>query len=116
MIYDTDTPATPSAEIKEALVGFRVGDTAALGLSKLHKVQLLGKSTDLDTITSNVFTICTHILLEEHDPKGTPYPTHRSGGYTSYLDLPGMLDTPFLPLGGVLKLPSAPFPAPTPLL
>ena len=35
MLYAMDTPATPSAEVREALMGFRVGDTAALGLSEL---------------------------------------------------------------------------------
>jgi hypothetical protein len=42
MLYTIDTPATPSAEVREALVGFRVGDTAALGLSDLERVQLQG--------------------------------------------------------------------------
>jgi len=32
MIYALDTPSTPTAEVREALMGFRVGDTAAPGL------------------------------------------------------------------------------------
>ncbi len=46
-----NTPSTPSAEVRGALMGFRVGDTAALGLSELQRVQLLGQCTDLNTIT-----------------------------------------------------------------
>ena len=44
-----------------------------------------------------------------------PSPTHRIGGYTSCLALPGMKDIPFLPLGWAFTLPSAPPQPPTPL-
>ena len=51
ILYAMDTPATPSAEVREAFMGFRVGDTAAPCLSELRRVQLLGQCTDLNTIT-----------------------------------------------------------------
>ena len=45
-----DTPSTPSAEVRETLMGFRIGDTAAPRLSELQRVPLLGKCTDLNTM------------------------------------------------------------------
>ena len=33
IIYTMDTPSTPSAEVREVLMGFHAGDTAAHGLS-----------------------------------------------------------------------------------
>ena len=38
MLYAMDSPATPSAEVKETLTGFRVGDNAAPGLFELQRV------------------------------------------------------------------------------
>jgi len=51
MLYAMNTPSTPSAEVREALMGFRIGVTAAPGLSELQRVQLLGQCTDVNTIT-----------------------------------------------------------------
>ncbi len=116
MLYAINTPATPSAEVGEALMGFRVGDTAARGLSELQRVQLLGKCTDLDTITWIISTIRTHMPSAEHYPMCTPSPTHGSGGFTSSLALPGVMDIPFLPHGRAFILPSTPLLAPTPLM
>ena len=116
MLYAMDTPATPSPEIRETLMGFRVGDTAAPYLYELQRVQLLGQCTDLNTITCTISTIRTHTLPAEYDPMYTPSPTHGNGGFASSLALPGVMDIPFLPHGGVFTLPSAPLPAPTPLM
>ena len=118
MLYVMDSPAPPSAEVREALynMGFRVGDTAAPCLSELHRVQLLSQCTDLNTLTWTISTIRTHTLPTEHDPKCTPSPTHQRGGFTSSLALPGVMVIPFLPRGGAFTLPSAPLLAPTPLM
>jgi len=97
-------------------MGFRVGYTAASCLSELQRVQLLGQCTDLNTITWTISTIRTHTLSAEHNPMCTPSPTHGSGGFTSSLALPGVMDIPFLPPGGAFTLPSAPIAAPTPLM
>ena len=45
------------------LMGFRVGDTAAPRLYKLHRVHLLGQCTDLNTILWTISTIRQHIPL-----------------------------------------------------
>jgi hypothetical protein len=115
MIYAMDTPSTPSAEVMEDLMGFYVGDTATHGLSELHRVQLLGHCTDLNTITWTISTIRTNTSFAEHDSRCMTNPTHLSGGYTSYLALPGMRGIPFLPIGWTFTLPSTPPLAPTPL-
>ena len=88
MLYTMDTPSTPSAEVRVALTGFRVGDTAASRLFELQRVQLHGQCTDLKTIAWTIFTILHHTSYAEHEPRSTPSQTHRSGGYTSRLDLP----------------------------
>jgi hypothetical protein len=97
-------------------VVFGVGDTAAPRLSELHRVQLLGQCTDLDTIPWTISPIRQLTSFAEHGPWCKPSPTHRSGGYTSCLDLPGMRDIPFFPLEWAFAPPSMPPPAPTPLL
>jgi len=43
MLYVRNTPSTPSTEVREALMGFRIGDTAAHALSALQRVHLLGQ-------------------------------------------------------------------------
>ena len=50
MLYVLDTPSTPFAEVREALMGFHIGDTAAPGLPALHRIQILGQCTDLNTL------------------------------------------------------------------
>ncbi len=65
MLYAMDTPYTPSAEVRKALMGFRIEDTAALGLSELHRVQLLSNCTDLNTIAWIISTIRTHTSSAE---------------------------------------------------
>jgi len=50
MLYVSNTPSTPSAKVKEALMGFYVGYIAAPGLSALQGVQLLGKCIDINTL------------------------------------------------------------------
>jgi hypothetical protein len=114
MLYTMETLATPFAYVKEALIGFRVRDTSALGLFESQRVQLLGQCTDLNTMTWTLSTIRTLTLLVQRDPRCTPSPTHWKG--TSCLDLTGMMDTLFLPPRGALTLPSAPPLAPTPFL
>ena len=78
MLYDMDTPSTPSAEVKEVLMRFCGGDTAAPILSELQRVQLLGQYTDLNTITWTISTIRQHTSFAEHSPRSTPSLTHRS--------------------------------------
>ena len=53
MLYALDSPDTPLAEARETLMGFPVGDTTALDLSELQRVQLLGQCTDLNTKIKN---------------------------------------------------------------
>jgi hypothetical protein len=77
MLYINDLPATPSVEAREALMGFRVGETAAPGLSDAQRVQLLGQCTDLNTLTWNKSTICRHTLLAEQNHEGPPPPTQQ---------------------------------------
>jgi hypothetical protein len=36
MLYESENPFTLSVEVREALVGFNIGDTAAPRLSALH--------------------------------------------------------------------------------
>ena len=36
MLYESENPSTLSVEVRETLVGFNIGDTAAPGLSALH--------------------------------------------------------------------------------
>ncbi len=96
-------------------MGFRVGDTAALGLSELQRVQLLGQCPALNTTTWTISTIRTHTLPAEHGPRYTPSPTHESGRFTSSLAFPDVM-IPFLPPGRAFTLPSAPLQAPTPLM
>jgi hypothetical protein len=43
MLYASETPSTPSVEVRKALMEFRIGDTAAPKLSALQRVQLLGQ-------------------------------------------------------------------------
>jgi hypothetical protein len=117
MLYAVDSLATPSTEVREAFMGFRVGDTAGLDLSELRRFQLLGYCTDLNNaVACTISTIRTHMLPAEQGPKYTPSPTHRSGGFTSSMTLPGVMDIPFLPPGRPFTLPSAPLPTPTPRL
>jgi len=51
MLYAMETPITPTADVREALIGFRVGYTFAPSLSESQRVQLLGRYTDLNTMT-----------------------------------------------------------------
>ena len=113
MLYTMDTPTTPSADVMEALMGFRVGDTPAPGLSESQRVQFLGQCADLDIMTWTISTIRMLTLHVERDPQCTPSLTHWNG--TSCLDLPSLMDTPSLPPIRALTLPSAPPLAPTPL-
>ena len=114
MLYVSDTPATPLAEVRDVLMGFRVGDTAAAGLSALQRVKLLGQPTDLNTLAWTISTIRMHTSSAEHDPTCTFSPTERIGGCTFSQALQGMMDILLLPLGGASTLRSAPLTAPTP--
>jgi hypothetical protein len=62
MLYTMDSLANASAEVKEALMGLRVGDTAAPCLIKLQRVQLLGKCTNVNTTTWTISAIRTHTI------------------------------------------------------
>jgi hypothetical protein len=115
MLYAMDTPSTPSAEVREALIGFWVGNTAAPRLSELQRAQLLGHCAYLNSILWTTSTIRQHTSFAEHEPRSTPSPTHRNGGYTSCLDLSGMRGIPLLPPRCTFTLPSTPPSAPTPL-
>jgi len=110
-----ETLSTPSAEVKEDFMGFRIGDTAVLGLSELQRFQLLGLCTDPNAITWRISTIRTHTSFADQDPACTSSPAHQTGECTSSPSLLGMMDIPFLPLGRAFAFPSAPPLAPTPL-
>ena len=51
MLYDANRPALFSAEVREALMRIRVGDTGAPGLSQNHRIHLLGQCTDINAIS-----------------------------------------------------------------
>ncbi len=113
MLYINDFPTTPSAEVREALMGFRVGDTAALGLSDVQRVQLLCHCTDLNTLSWNISTTRGHTLSVEQNPEGPIAPTQY--WKTSLLYLPHLGDTPMLPPRGTHTYMHPPHLAPTPL-
>jgi len=70
MLYVSDTSFSPSAEVREALMGVHIGDTAAPGLSALQRVQLLGQCTDLNTLAWTLSIIRSHAPPPaEHDPR-----------------------------------------------
>ena len=58
----------PSAEVRETLRGFHIGDTATPGLSAIQRLQLLGQCTDLNTLAWTLTTIRSHASPVEHDP------------------------------------------------
>ncbi len=98
MLYTKDNSTTESAVVREAVMGFRVRDTAAYGLSEAQRVQMLGQCTDLDVLTWITSTIRKHTLPLEHDPQGPSTPTQQWN--TFVLDLPHLGDTPMpLPRG-----------------
>ncbi len=47
ILYESDCLATPSAEVRKALIGFRVVDTAAPSFSQNQRIHLLGQCTRL---------------------------------------------------------------------
>ena len=100
MLHVSGIPATPSAEVEE--MGFRIGDTAAPGLSDLQRFQLLVQSTDLNTLAWTISTIRMHTFSAEHDSPCKSSPTYRIGGYTSSQAFPSMMDIPSSPLDGLL--------------
>ena len=114
MIFVLDTPSSPYVKAKEALTGFHIGDIDAPGLSALQRIQLLGQYTTLNTLAWTLSTIRTHASLAEDDPSCTSPLTHKNCGYMSSQALSGMMDIPFLPLGGSSTLSSVPSTTPTP--
>ena len=64
MLYEANRPASPTAEVREALMVFREGDTRAPGLSQNQRVHLLGQCTDLNAI---------YLMDGGYDP-ATPHP------------------------------------------
>ena len=61
VLYDSNFLSTPSLEVREALMGFKVGETDIPGLPTSQRVQLLGQSKDLDSISWAIATIRAHI-------------------------------------------------------
>jgi hypothetical protein len=114
LLYDSNLPSTPSLEVREALMGFRVGATDALGISIAHGVYLLGKSTDLNSISRTISTIKANISAKEPVLPGIIPHDQRNGGYTSFQTLPSMEDRHNLPYGGVSGFPRTPNTPPTP--
>jgi hypothetical protein len=51
MLYNSNFPSSPSAEVREALMGFCIGDADALVLSTAQRVHLLGQSPDLNSFS-----------------------------------------------------------------
>jgi len=79
MLYTMDTHTPPSTDVREALMGFRVEDTAVPGLSESQRVQLVGQFIDLNTMTWTISKIRSLTLPVERGPRGTPSPTYSIG-------------------------------------
>ena len=60
VLYDSDLPSAPSPEVREALMGFRVGETDVPGLSIAQRVRLLYRCTYLNSISWAITTIRAH--------------------------------------------------------
>ncbi len=62
MSYLADRPISPIAEVREALMGFQVGDIGApADFSQNERVQLMGQCTDLNAIALTGATIRAHL-------------------------------------------------------
>ena len=84
VLYASNLPSTPSAEVKEAALDFCVKDTDAPELSIAQRVHLLDQSTDLNSIAYTIATIMAHISPREPILPGTIPHDQRDGGYTSF--------------------------------
>ncbi len=114
MIYTSNLPSTPFAEIKEALMGFRVRYTDARGLSTLQKIHLFGQFTDLNSIAWTKSTIRTYTSSKEPSSSTERSLTTRASGYTSSQAIPCMEDVFGLPYLETTPFPSVPTPPPMP--
>jgi len=97
MLYKGNSPASPTAEVREALMRFRVGDIGAQGFSQNQRIHLLGHCTDLDAILWMVATIRAHVVPTDTDTPTEVVSTHLRGGYISSQPLPTMADMPLFP-------------------
>ncbi len=61
LLSRTKALTTPSAEVREANVGFLVRDTLATGLDQEQRIHLLGQCLDLDVFSWLVHTTTTAI-------------------------------------------------------
>ena len=102
VIYDSNFLSISSPEVREDLMGFRVGEADIPRLSTSQRFQLLGKSRDLNSIIWAIATIRAHTTsldpasqgpiqsttargeVDSHPPKPSPpcrkSPTSRMGG------------------------------------
>jgi hypothetical protein len=64
MLHASNLPSTPSTEVREALMGFRIEDTDAPGLSKSQRIHLLGECTNLISIAyvDGILNLGIHLL------------------------------------------------------
>ncbi len=97
MLYIADRPAAQTTEVREALMGFRIGDTRVPGLSQHQRVHLLGQCTDLNAIAWTVTSIQTHLTLTGQATPNEVVAKYLKEGYTSSQPFPTMTDTPLLP-------------------
>ena len=79
-------------------MGFRVGDTRALGLSPKQRIHIFGLCTDLDAISWMVATIRAHLASTDANTPEETVSTSMRGGYTSFHPLPTLSDMPLFPM------------------
>jgi hypothetical protein len=83
MLYKANRPASPTAEAREALMGFSVGNTGATGLSQTQRIHLLGQCTDQEAIALIISTIRAHRVSSTTNTPDMVAPKQFRGGYTS---------------------------------
>jgi len=100
VLYDSDLPSAPSPEVREALMGFRVGETDVPGLSIAQRVRLLYRCTYLNSISWAITTIRAHDPSLDSDQQGPSDNAQRGMRFTSSQTLPSIENMPNLPYGG----------------
>ncbi len=95
---ENGTLTTPSPEVRETLMGFTSGETAAPGLSPAQRIHILGMCTDLNIL---------HWTIAQTTNPGHPHPQigdnkmiPRTTTYTFSQPLPNLEGAPALPTEG----------------
>jgi len=95
--YIDGTPITPSPEVKEALMGFTAGDTAAPGLNTEQRNHMLGQCTDLN-ILNWTLSIVRNAPTRLHNPNTRECPNYPGPStYTFSQPLPNLEVTRAIP-------------------